>query len=91
VRVDRRTVATVLAGEVLDKAPPAVAALPLAARLRSGAEAVQAPGRWFGLLLDDRRLWRLPEGGIVGANGSSARPVTAAQWDAYPQGPSLVG
>jgi hypothetical protein len=91
VRVDRRAVAATLAGELLDKAPLAVGALPVAARLRSGAEAVQAPGRGFALILDDRRLWRVPDLGVVAGNASTARPVTAAQWDGYPRGASLGG
>ncbi|WP_372668013.1 beta-xylosidase [Amycolatopsis kentuckyensis] len=91
VRVDRRGVAAALAGELLEKEPPEVAALPVATRLRSGAEAVQAPGRGLALVLDDRRLWRIPDGGIVAGNGSTARPLTDAQWDGSPQGPSLVG
>ena len=89
VRIDRRSVAAVLAGELLEKAPPAVAVLPVAARLRPGAEAVQAPGGGIGLVLDDRRLWRVPDAGIVAANGSAAHPVTAAQWDSYPRESSL--
>ncbi len=91
VRVDRRAVAVGLAGEVLDKAPAAVTALPLAARLRSGAEAVQAPGKGFAFVLDDKKRWRVPDGGIVGNNGSAARAITAAEWDGYPKGRSLVG
>jgi hypothetical protein len=91
VRVDRRAVAATLAGELLEKAPPEVASLPVVARLKSGAEAVQAPGRGFALVLDDRRLWRVPDGGVVLGNGSAPRAVTAAQWDAYPRGSSLGG
>ncbi|MEV4053304.1 beta-xylosidase [Amycolatopsis sp. NPDC049688] len=91
VRVDRRTVAVALAGEVLEKAPPALETLPLAARLRSGAEAVEAPDRGFAFVLDDRKRWRIPDGGIVGNNASTARPLSAAQWDGYPKGASLVG
>ncbi|MFG1647849.1 beta-xylosidase, partial [Amycolatopsis sp. NPDC049252] len=91
VRVDRRGVAAALAGELLEKAPPAVASLPVVARLRSGAEAVLAPGRGFGLVLDDRRLWRVPDDGVVALNGSSPHALTTAQWDAYARGSSLGG
>jgi hypothetical protein len=89
VRIDRRSVAAVLAGELLEKAPPAVAVLPVAARLHPGAEAVQAPGG-LGLILDDRRLWRVPDAGVLAANGSAAHPATAEQWNTYPRG-SLLG
>jgi hypothetical protein len=91
VRVDRRVVALSLASELLDKAPPAVAVLPVAARLGSGAEAVQAPGRGFALVLDDHRLWRVPDGGVALNNGSPPHTVTTAQWDGYAPGPSLGG
>ncbi|MGV9364461.1 beta-xylosidase [Amycolatopsis sp. NPDC003731] len=90
VRVDRRAVAVALAGEVLDRAPQALAALPQAARLRSGAEAVQAPGHGYAFILDGHR-WEAPDPGVVAGNGSTARPVTRAQWDGYPPGASLVG
>jgi hypothetical protein len=90
VRVDRRAVAVALAGEVLETAPPALAGLPLATRLRSGAEAVQAPDRGYAFVLDGHR-WPAPDAGAVGNNGSTARPVTTAQWDGYPPGASLVG
>jgi hypothetical protein len=91
VRVDRRAVAAALAGELLEKAPPQVAALPVTARLRSGAEAVQAPGRGLALVLDDRRLWRIPDPLVAAGNGSAPHPVTDAQWDGYRPGPSLAG
>ncbi|SFW88935.1 hypothetical protein SAMN04489730_7104 [Amycolatopsis australiensis] len=91
IRVDRRGVAAALAGELLEQAPPEVARLPLATRLRSGAEAVQAPGRGQALRLDDGRLWPVPDLGVVAGNDSQANAVTAAQWDGAPRGPSLVG
>lgn len=91
VRVERRAVATELAGELLEKAPPEVAALPVAARLRPGAEAVQAPDRGLALILDDHRLWRVPDLGVLLGNGSSPHPLTTAQWDAYQRASSLVG
>ncbi|MEV6448537.1 beta-xylosidase [Amycolatopsis sp. NPDC051716] len=91
VRIDRRGVAAALAGELLEKAPPAMAALPVAARLRAGAEAVQAPGRGFALVLDDHRLWRISDPVVAAANDSTARPVTDAQWDGYRAGPALTG
>ncbi|MEA5366194.1 beta-xylosidase [Amycolatopsis sp., V23-08] len=91
VRVDRRAVAVALAGETLEKAPSAVASLPVVARLRLGAEAVLAPGRGFGLVLDDRRLWRVPDDGVVALNGSSPHALTTAQWDGYARGSSLGG
>ncbi|MET8996659.1 beta-xylosidase [Amycolatopsis sp. NPDC004169] len=90
VRVDRRAVAAALAGEVLDRTPPAFATLPLTTRLRSGAEAVQAPDRGFAFVLDGHR-WPVPGPAAVGDNGSTARPVPARQWDGYPAGASLVG
>ncbi|GAB3142087.1 beta-xylosidase [Amycolatopsis stemonae] len=91
IRVDRRAVATTLAGELLEKAPPEVAKLPLTAHLPSAAEAVQAPGRGLALVLDDRRLWAVPDPVVLAANASTARPVPLAQWDAYGRGSSLVG
>lgn len=91
VRVDRRAVAVALAGELLEKAPTAVTALPVAARLRSSAEALAAPGRGYALVLDDHHLWRVPDAGVLTLNGSASRPVTDAQWDAAPKGPALSG
>jgi hypothetical protein len=91
VRVERRGVAALLAGQLLEKAPPEVAALPVAARLKSGAEAVQAPGRGFALRLDDQRLWPVPDVGVVLNNGSSPNATTAAHWDGSPRGSALAG
>jgi hypothetical protein len=60
-------------------------------RLGSGAEAVLAPGRGFALVLDDHRLWRVPDSGVLQLNGSSPHALTTARWDAYPRGSSLGG
>jgi hypothetical protein len=91
VRVDRRGVAAVLAGELVEHPIPAVENLPVTTRLRAGAQAVVAAGRGVGLVLADGTLWGLPDGGIAGGNDSPVREITPAQWDAYPRGSSLVG
>ena len=91
VRVDRRGVAAVLAGELVERRPAAVAGLPLAARLRAGAVAVHNSARGDGFVLDDGSLWQLPDGGIAGGNASLTREITTAEWDAYPRGSSLGG
>jgi len=91
IRVDRRGVATAIAGELVERPIAAAAGLPLLGRLHAGAPAVYAQGRGFGLVLDNGTLWRVPDGGIAAGNDSPLREIAPAQWDAYPRGSSLGG
>jgi hypothetical protein len=86
VRVDRRSVAAELAGQVLEQRVPALDALPVSVRLRSGATAVSAAGRGVGLVLDDGKLWPLRRPQVAAANDSPVVDIGPQQWDAYPMG-----
>jgi len=93
VRVDRRSVAEALARRVLDVRPPAVAELPVAARLRAGMPVVQSPSHRSGLVLDDGKLWPLADTTVAEAlrrlNGSPARTISDQSWLAYRRGGTL--
>ncbi|HKS46794.1 MAG TPA: beta-xylosidase [Amycolatopsis sp.] len=89
VRIDRRSVAEKLATRVLDQRIVALGQVPVAARLASGAAAVQAPSYGFGLILDDGRLWPVASADIVAMNGSAVTSITDAQWRDHPPGPPL--
>jgi hypothetical protein len=86
VRVDRRSVAAELAGQVLEQRVPALDTLPVSARLPSGAKAVSAAGRGVGLVLDDGKLWPLRRPQVAAANDSPVVDIGPQQWDAYPMG-----
>ncbi|NIJ11675.1 hypothetical protein FHU38_002019 [Saccharomonospora amisosensis] len=91
LRVDRRSVATGLAREVLDERIPALDQATSTVRLAAGARAVRAPGMGTGFLLDGR-LWPLatPHAEeILARNGSTAEPISRQEWEAYPAGPTL--
>ncbi|WP_216216386.1 glycoside hydrolase family protein [Amycolatopsis aidingensis] len=89
VRVDRRSVATALADRVLDRRLPQLDGIPVTARLRPGAEAVNAPESGMGLVLDDGRLWPIRSRQAAELNDSAVRPITDRAWDAYPAGSAL--
>lgn len=91
VRIDRRSVAALLAGDVLDHRFDEIAKLPLAARLRARATVLETPGRGLGVVLDDGRLWDLPDAVAAAANDSAVHQATTVQWDRYPRGSSLGG
>jgi len=92
VRVERRSVADRLATRVLDHRPPAVDALPPAARLPAGAQAVRAPDGRLGLVLDGR-LWpvgdREAAQEVATLNSSPVVSVSQQTWDGYEQGGDL--
>ncbi|WP_414638521.1 beta-xylosidase [Actinophytocola sp.] len=88
VRVDRRSVAEKLAVRVLDGRVPSLDDVKVAARLRPGAEAVAAPGRGTGFVID-HRLWRFDSADVAAMNSSSPRQVSDEDWDAYDRGPDL--
>lgn len=87
VRVERRSVAAVLAGRVLDQPIPFVDTLPLLARLPAGVPAVRAPDRPAGLIIDGR-LWPASDA-LVTQDSAPIGAVAASQWDAYPKGTDL--
>jgi hypothetical protein len=89
VRVDRRSVATELAGQVLDRRPPQLDGFPVTVRLPSAARAVSAPGRGVGFVLDDGKLWPVRPPQVAGLNDSVVEEISPQQWDAYPKGSSL--
>lgn len=91
VEVERRSVAAALAVDVLASAPPALAGLPVVARLPAGADAVTAPGRPLGFVLDGGRLWVVGGPDFAQRNGSTLTTVSPDQWDAYPRGLDLTG
>ncbi len=88
VRIDRRSVATVLARHVFDERPPALDDVPVAARLPAGARAVEAEGHGVGVLLDGT-LWPVTSTAALRANNSPVESISPEQWRAYPQGPRL--
>ncbi|TDQ01198.1 beta-xylosidase [Labedaea rhizosphaerae] len=85
VRVDRRSVAAKLAVAVLDHPVPALAGVPVLARLKPGAPARTAPGRGVGLLLDDGKLWTVPAAAAA-LNASATATVTPEEFDGYAGG-----
>jgi hypothetical protein len=89
VRIDRRSVATVLAAQVLDRRPPEFGKLPVAARIPSAAQAVRADGRGVGFVLNGT-LWPVGSAAATALNGSAVETITPVQWDGYPTDSSLV-
>ncbi|HVW41496.1 MAG TPA: beta-xylosidase [Amycolatopsis sp.] len=89
VRIDRRSVAEQLAAHVLDTRIAAVDQVPVAARLVSGARALEADGLGLGFLLDDGKLWPARPDSVAALNGSAIETVTPAQWRSYPAGAGL--
>jgi hypothetical protein len=86
VRLDRRSVATELAGQVLNQRVPALDKVPVSARLPAAAKAVRAAGRGVGLVLDDGTLWPLRRPQVAALNDSLVEEISSPQWDAYPTG-----
>jgi hypothetical protein len=89
IEVERRSVALSLAAGMVDRPPPSIGGLPLAARLKAGATAVSAPGRPMGLVLDDGKLWVVGTQSAAQLNSSPVAAVSDQQWDAYPSGSDL--
>ncbi|MPY99217.1 MAG: beta-xylosidase [Actinophytocola sp.] len=88
VRVERRSVATILApGGVLTRRP-ALPDLDVTARLNSGAPVLRSRHGQTGLLLDDGRLWPLRTPAlaqrIARRNASDVRTVGDIAWGTYP-------
>jgi hypothetical protein len=90
VRIDRRAVAEKLAVRILDERVPALDGVSVAARVKPDAEAVAAPGRGSGFVLDDK-LWRFAAADVATLNSSAPRQMSDADWDAYERGPDLDG
>ncbi|MBB4684657.1 hypothetical protein BJY18_002142 [Amycolatopsis jiangsuensis] len=90
IRIDRRSVAGALAGEVVDRPLPQVGELPVKTRLRSGATVVHTAGRGYGIVLDGVR-YGLPDTSIVELNGSGVLEIDQRQWDAAAPGLPLGG
>ena len=86
VRLERRSVTDRLATRVLDRRPPVVDDLPVAAEIPAGAKAVRAPDGRIGLLVEDR-LWTLGAGDaaieVVTLNSSRLASVSKKEWDSY--------
>jgi hypothetical protein len=89
VRLDRRSVATDLADQVLNRRVPALDKFPVSARLPTAAKAVRAAGRGVGLVLDDGKLWPLSRPQAAALNDSPVVDISPQQWDAYPAGSPL--
>ncbi|MEC3980987.1 beta-xylosidase [Amycolatopsis sp. H20-H5] len=85
LRVDRRSVAASLAGELLGKRLPMIDRLPVAARLSAAARFVRADARGIGALIDGR-LWPVPDASAAVRNDSTVDLISTQQWDAYPAG-----
>ncbi|MGH3758975.1 beta-xylosidase [Actinophytocola sp.] len=88
VRIDRRSVAEKLAVRVLDRRVPALDDVEVVARLRPGIEAIAAPGRGTGFVLDDK-LWRFASAEVATLNSSSLYQMSDESWDGYERGPDL--
>ncbi|GLZ43168.1 beta-xylosidase [Actinokineospora sp. NBRC 105648] len=89
VRVERRSVAERLAVRVLDERVVALDTVPVAARLSAAATAVRAGAR-VGFVLDDDRLWTIPDPAVATLNSSTIATVTQGQFDSYERGPDLA-
>lgn len=93
IRVDRRSVAEVLAKRVLEQRPEQLPELPVAARLRAAAPIFHSPNNSAGVVLDDKRLWLLGNPGMAAAlkrlNNSKSRTVSDSSWASIPRGGSL--
>lgn len=90
VEIERRSVAQAIAVGVLDAAPPGVAGLAVVAALKSGADAVIAPGRPLGMLLSDRKLWPVGPQPLAALNSSTVTTVSPEQYDTYAKGTDLT-
>ncbi|MBW4720988.1 beta-xylosidase [Saccharothrix obliqua] len=88
VRVERRSVADRLATRVLDRRPPIVDEMPVAARVPAGAKAVRAPNGALALLLEDKR-WLVSAEDVMTLNSSTVTAVTQRTWDGYEQAGDL--
>ncbi|MFB9725554.1 beta-xylosidase [Haloechinothrix salitolerans] len=88
LRVERRSVATILATEGTLAQRPHLPELDVTARLNSGAPVLRSRDGQTGLLLDDGRLWPLREPAlakrIARRNESHVRTVGDIAWGAYP-------
>jgi hypothetical protein len=91
IRIDRRSVAATLAGEVLNEPLPPVEGIAVTARLHAGATVVHADGRGYSVLLGQNVRWGLPDTGSVKLNDSEVTEVDPRQWDAYATGLPLGG
>jgi hypothetical protein len=89
IEVERRSVALSLAAGMVNQPPTSIGQLPVAARLKAGATAIDAPGRPMGLVLDDGKLWVVGTPTIAQLNSSPMTTVSDQQWDAYPSGSDL--
>ncbi|RZQ65618.1 beta-xylosidase [Amycolatopsis suaedae] len=89
VRVDRRSVAGELAARVLDTRLPQLDRAPVAAHLRSGAEAFRSTAFGLGVVLDDGRLWPVRSAKALQLNGSVPQAITDERWRTYPAGSAL--
>lgn len=91
VRVERRSVAELLADRIVDDAPAALRELSVAARIDAGVPVVHTDDGDVGFLLDDK-VW--PVHGADGeelaeSNDSPLRRVSDDQWDDYSKGAEL--
>lgn len=88
VRVERRSVATMLAANGVLAQRPALPGLDVTARLNSGAPVLRSRDGETGLLLDDGRLWPLRTPAlakrIARRNESDVRTVGDIAWGTYP-------
>lgn len=93
VRVERRSVAMILAPNGVLARRPALPDLPVTARLNSGAPVLRSRDGQIGLLLDDGRLWPLRTPAlarrIARRNASDVRIVGDIAWGTYPVAPVL--
>ena len=87
LRVERRSVAERLAALLPGRRVPALAEIPVSARLPAGAEAVRNDDR-VGFVLDDGRLWTV-DPAVVAANGSATQDIDPDRWDRYQRGSAL--
>ncbi|MEV4597622.1 beta-xylosidase [Amycolatopsis sp. NPDC049253] len=90
IRVDRRSVAAALAGEVVDRPLAPVAGLPVKTTLKSGTNVVHSYGHGYGVVLGNE-LYGLPDTTIVDLNGAEVTEIDPRQWDAYAPGLPLGG
>ncbi|QQQ74495.1 beta-xylosidase [Saccharothrix sp. 6-C] len=92
VRLERRSVTDRLATRVLNRRPPVVDDLPVAAEVPAGAKAVRGPDGQVGLVLEGR-LWALGRGEaaieVVTLNSSQLTSVTKKEWDSYEKAGAL--
>jgi hypothetical protein len=79
-RIDRRSVAEAMGAHVLPERPPGLAGVAPVAHVVAGAQAVRAPAKGVGLLLD-HKVYPVASEAVAVANSSAIAEVSPSVWD----------